>query len=347
MDNPAVASITTGEGENATTEYYATFADAVAAAADGNTIVIYQKVEPSVSVASAKTIKVQVDSTATGAVATGLITAGSGYKLTTTTTTDENGVVTYKIESSGGGGGSSSGGSSSSSNNVSTPAKGDTKTDDQTPAPQSDTNNSSSFTDVSASQWYAEAVEFVTENNIMNGTGNGKFSPNSNLTRAMLMTMLARYDGASTDGGSTWYEKGMQWAVAKGVSDGTKPEANITREQLVTMLYRYAGEPEVSSDSLSKFSDASGISSYARNAVAWAASNGIIDGMGDGRFAPQNSATRAQVAKIFMNYANLKDQSNQPAQDDQTENTDQTEQATDQADQTESTDQSAQTEQAA
>jgi hypothetical protein len=171
----------------------------------------------------------------------------------------------------------------------------------------------------------------------------------------MLMTMLARYDGVSTDGGSTWYEKGMQWAVSKGVSDGTKPEANITREQLVTMLYRYAGAPEVSSDSLSKFSDASGISSYARSAVAWAASNGIIDGMTDGSFAPKNSATRAQVAKIFMNYANLKDQSNQPAQDDQTANTDQTtdqtantDQTTDQTantDQTTGTDQSAQEEQ--
>jgi hypothetical protein len=222
--------------------------------------------------------------------------------------------------------------------------KDETKAVDQTPAPQADTNNSSSFTDVPASQWYAEAVDFVTKNNIMNGTGNGKFSPNANLTRAMLMTMLARYDGTSTDGGSTWYEKGMQWAVSKGVSDGTKPEANITREQLVTMLYRYAGAPEVSSDSLSKFNDASGISSYARSAVAWAASNGIIDGMTDGSFAPQNSATRAQVAKIFMSYANLKDQSNQPAQDDQTANTDQTTDQTTNTDQ--ATDQTASTDQA-
>jgi hypothetical protein len=111
------------------------------------------------------------------------------------------------------------------------------------------------------------------------------------------------------------------------------------------MLYRYAGAPEVSSDSLSKFNDASGISSYARSAVAWAASNGIIDGMTDGSFAPQNSATRAQVAKIFMSYANLKDQSNQPAQDDQTANTDQTTDQTADTDQTTGTDQSAQEEQ--
>ena len=78
----------------------------------------------------------------------------------------------------------------------------------------------------------------------MNGTGSDTFSPNASTTRGMLMTVLARYAGEDTTGGATWYEKGMNWAKAKGVSDGTNPEVNITREQLVTMLYRYAGSPK-------------------------------------------------------------------------------------------------------
>lgn len=117
------------------------------------------------------------------------------------------------------------------------------------------------------------------------------------------MTMLARYDGQDTAGGSEWYEKGMNWAVAEGISDGSNPTGNITREQLVTMLYRYAGSPEVSADALNAFSDAADISDYAKNAVAWAVSNGIVNGMGDGTFAPQANATRAHVAAMFMRFA--------------------------------------------
>lgn len=71
----------------------------------------------------------------------------------------------------------------------------------------------------------------------MNGTGSDTFSPNASTTRGMLMTILARYAGTDTTGGATWYAKGMNWAKANGVSDGTNPEVNITREQLVTMLY--------------------------------------------------------------------------------------------------------------
>ena len=112
------------------------------------------------------------------------------------------------------------------------------------------------FVDVEKSDWFADAVAYVTEKGLMNGTGSDTFSPNASTTRGMLMTVLARYAGEDTTDGATWYEKGMNWAKAKGVSDGTNPTVNITREQLVTMLYRYAGSP-ATNGSLDNFSDAS------------------------------------------------------------------------------------------
>ena len=130
------------------------------------------------------------------------------------------------------------------------------------------------FVDVDKSDWFADAVVYVTEKGLMNGTGSDTFSPNDTTTRGMLMTVLARYAGEDTTGGATWYEKGMNWAKANGVSDGTNPNADITREQLVTMLYRYAGSPVVNG-SLDSFSDAASVSSYAVNAMQWAVANGI------------------------------------------------------------------------
>ena len=107
-------------------------------------------------------------------------------------------------------------------------------------------------------EWYADAVQYVANKALMSGTGNGSFSPNAPTTRAMLMTVLARYAGEDTTGGATWYEKGMNWAKANGVSDGTDPNANITREQLVTMLYRYAGSP-TANGKLDNFSDSASV----------------------------------------------------------------------------------------
>ena len=151
--------------------------------------------------------------------------------------------------------------------------------------------------------WYADAVKYVTDKGLMNGTDDNQFSPSATTTRAMLMTVLARYAGEDTTGGATWYEKGMNWAKAKGVSDGTNPNANITREQLVTMLYRYAGTPAVNG-SLSDFSDAASVSSYAVNAMQWAVASGIVNGS-DGKLNPQNNATRAQVAAILMRFCEM------------------------------------------
>lgn len=132
------------------------------------------------------------------------------------------------------------------------------------------------------------------------GTGDNKFSPSASTTRGMLMTVLARYAGQDTSSSTPWYQAGMDWAKANGVSDGTKPTGNITREQLVTMLYRYAGSP-AADGKLDSFSDAASVSSYAVNAMQWAVANGIVNGSND-KLNPQNNATRAEVAAILMRF---------------------------------------------
>ncbi len=151
--------------------------------------------------------------------------------------------------------------------------------------------------------WYADAVKYVSDKGLMSGTGSDKFAPSATTTRAMLMTVLARYAGEDTTGGATWYEKSMEWAKAKGVSDGTNPNANITREQLVTMMYRYAGSPKADGK-LDSFSDAASVSTYAADAMQWAVANGIVNGL-NGKLNPQNNATRAQVAAILMRFCEM------------------------------------------
>ncbi len=124
------------------------------------------------------------------------------------------------------------------------------------------------------------------------------------MTRAMLITVLARLDGQDTTGGETWYAKSMAWAVAYGVSDGTDPEGSITREQLVTMLYRYANSPEVDAAmGMAGFVDTDAVSDWAQTAMRWAVENGILTGKDGGRLDPQGSATRAEVAVLFQRLA--------------------------------------------
>ena len=162
----------------------------------------------------------------------------------------------------------------------------------------------SGFGDVPQNSWFADAVKYVSENKLMNGTSTTAFSPNGNMSRGMLMTVLARYAGKSTDGGTVWYEKGMNWAKNKGVSDGSAPNASITREQLAAMLYRYAGEPSVSAD-LSAYTDTVDISPYASKAVEWCVAKGILSGKSATRLAPQDTATRAECAAMLQRFAAL------------------------------------------
>lgn len=160
--------------------------------------------------------------------------------------------------------------------------------------------NKKDFADVSQSFWAHDAVAFVTSREIFNGVSADSFSPNSNLTRAQLTTILARFDGVDTSTGATVHERGREWAIQKGISDGSNPDGRISREQLVTMLWRYAGSP-MPGGGLSEFSDAGAVSGYARQALAWATENGIISG-NSGRISPQANATRAQVAAIMQRY---------------------------------------------
>ena len=131
----------------------------------------------------------------------------------------------------------------------------------------------------------------------MNGTSANTFSPFVTTSRAMMLTILARYDGVDTSTGSTWYEAGAVWAIAEGVSDGTNLEANLTREQLVTMLWRYAGSPVVEGD-LADYPDSASVSDWAVNAMIWAVENGVITGNGAGALNPQGTATRADRKSV-------------------------------------------------
>lgn len=161
-------------------------------------------------------------------------------------------------------------------------------------------DNSKTFTDVAPGNWANDAIAFASARELFSGTSATTFSPNVPMTRSMLMVVLARLDGAKTTGGETWYERGVEWAIQKGISDGSAPEANISREQLVTMLWRYCGSPS-GAGNVSGYTDAGQISGYAQEAMAWAIENGIVSGFGDGRLGPQGQATRAQVAQMLMN----------------------------------------------
>ena len=161
-----------------------------------------------------------------------------------------------------------------------------------------------SFKDVPQNSWFASAVQYVTSNSLMNGTSTTAFSPSATMSRGMLMTVLARYAGESTEGGTVWYEKGMNWAKNKGISDGSAPNRNITREQLAAMLYRYAGEPDGAAD-LSAYADAGSVSAYAEKAVQWCVKNGILTGKTSSTLAPKATATRAECAAMLQRFASL------------------------------------------
>lgn len=187
---------------------------------------------------------------------------------------------------------------SSSSNSTFKPGQGDQPNQNGSQA------TVGSFKDVPQNSWFASAVQYVTSNSLMNGTSTTAFSPSANMSRGMLMTVLARYAGESTEGGTVWYEKGMDWAKNKGISDGSAPNRNITREQLAAMLYRYAGEPDGAAD-LSAYTDAGSVSAYAEKAVQWCVKNGILTGKTSSTLAPKATATRAECAAMLQRLASL------------------------------------------
>ena len=160
------------------------------------------------------------------------------------------------------------------------------------------------FVDVAEGTWYTDAVSYVYHHGMMTGIGSNVFGISDTTNRAMIWTVLGRISGADVDGGTPWYAKAQAWSVTAGVSDGTDPNGAITREQLVTMLYRYAGSPVVTEADkalLDGYTDTEKVSSWAVDAMAWAVSKGIINGV-DGALVPQGHAIRSQVAAIMMRF---------------------------------------------
>ena len=162
-------------------------------------------------------------------------------------------------------------------------------------------DNSKDFADVSDSYWAADAIDFATSRELFAGTSATTFSPDTAMTRAMIVTVLARLEGVDTSASEPWYEDGRQWAMENGISDGTNMDDPLTREQLVAMLYRYAGSPSISAD-LSGYTDADTVSDWAQQAMAWAVQQGIVSGTSSTTLSPQDEATRAQVAAILMRF---------------------------------------------
>ena len=158
-----------------------------------------------------------------------------------------------------------------------------------------------SYTDVRSNDWFADSVYYVSELGLMSGTGSGRFSPNADTTRAMIVTILARLDGKNTSG-TPWYAAGRAWAMESGVSDGTNMDGKITREQLCAMLYRYAQREDYDTTqggmAIREYEDYNSISAYALGAMGWAVNAGLVQGRG-GKLAPQAYATRAEIAVIL------------------------------------------------
>ena len=176
------------------------------------------------------------------------------------------------------------------------------------------------FTDVYTYSWFHDAVQFVYDNDIMNGVSDTSFNPDGTVTRGMRVTLLWRLAGepSSFGGGFSDVPAGHScysaaaWAARNGIVNGMtsttfEPDSNITREQLVTILYRYAQYLGYSTtgSSLYGFTDASSVSSYATNAMSWAVKHGIISGVTTSTLVPAGTATRAQAAQMFMSFSDF------------------------------------------
>ena len=160
-------------------------------------------------------------------------------------------------------------------------------------------DNSKDFADT-RNHWAKDAIDFVSARGLVSGMSGMTYAPDASTTRAQLWTILARQNDADLNGGSVWYEKAQLWSKDKGISDGTEPNAAINRAQMVTMLWRTMGQP--AAGGAANFTDVPADSYYAQ-AVAWAVENGITTGTGNGKFSPDNTCTRAQIAVfLYRNY---------------------------------------------
>ncbi len=176
------------------------------------------------------------------------------------------------------------------------------------------------FKDVKDGDWFADSVKFAVLNDLFAGMTDTTFVPNGNMTRAMLVAVLFRLDGATVADNevskfrdvpaATWYTKAVIWAEKNNIVAGTSfdkfsPDDNITREQTAAILFRYATykEFDVSGrNDITAFSDYSKVSGYALDALAWANNAGIINGMSPTVLSPKGNSTRAQVATMIKGF---------------------------------------------
>lgn len=175
------------------------------------------------------------------------------------------------------------------------------------------------FVDVKENDWFYENVQYVVDNNLMNGVAEDKFTPNDTLTRAMLVTVLYRNAGepavnksipfADVDMGS-WYANAVVWAKQNGIVNGVNeiefaPDENIAREQIAAIMFRYAqykGMEAVTLEENLHFDDADGISEYAVSAMNWAVGTGLMKGKSTTTINPKDNATRAEIAAILQRF---------------------------------------------
>lgn len=171
------------------------------------------------------------------------------------------------------------------------------------------------FTDVPKTAWCRADVEYVWQHGIMKGISATKFGPDTKMTRAMFVTVLYRMEGspsvegmqipAFTDIGAKWCYDAIIWAYNAGVTLGKTattfaPNDSITRAEIVTMVYRYSGSPTVSG--VPNFTDAASVGAWARDAIIWATSVGVINGYTDGSFGPNKTALRSEMAAMLHRY---------------------------------------------
>ena len=183
-----------------------------------------------------------------------------------------------------------------------------------------ETPSKTTFNDVSANDWFASAVDYVTGKGMMNGTAANTFSPKANTTRGMVVTVLYRLENQpSTSAASftdvasgAYYANAVAWANANGIVSGYGsgkfgPNDKVTREQLAAILYRYAQykkyDVSVGEDTnILSYNDAQSISSYAIPAIQWACGAGVVTGKSGSKLDPKGNATRAEVAAMLMRF---------------------------------------------
>ena len=171
------------------------------------------------------------------------------------------------------------------------------------------------FTDVKENDWFYDSVKYVYENDLMKGISNTEFAPDSDVTRAMFVTVIYRMENEPQTGkcaftdveSGSYYENAVAWANENGIVSGISeecfaPNEPITREQMVAIIYRYAAFKgyDITTSSNTSYTDNDNISDYAKDAVIWAAEKSVMTGNTDGSFAPKANTTRAQVASVFM-----------------------------------------------